>query len=290
MSGVVGVRFRRAGRAYYFDPDRWPDLHVGDWVIVETARGIEAAQVVIAPSQVVTADLGELKPVLRPATWRELSEWASHRAKEPAALATARQHVARLGLPMRPVCAEYNFDGSQLTVYFVTEEQRVDFRVLVRDLSRALRTRVHLLQIGSRDWAKLLGGFERCGQMLCCASWLTDFQPISIRMAKRQNLPLNPSEISGVCGKLLCCLAYEDELYGQLRVGLPKAGSWLTLERGRGKVLDVNVLTRQLTILWEDGSREVLDADELAANASPACQPAEEPPEPPDDDGATGEE
>lgn len=265
MSGVVGVRFRRAGRVYYFDPGSLNDLAVGDWVIVETARGVEAGQVVIAPQQVVAAELGELKPVLRRASWRELSEWVVHRAKEPAALETARERAAALGLPMKPVSAEYNFDGSQLTVYFVTEEQRVDFRALVRELSRILRTRVHLHQIGSRDWAKLVGGYERCGQPLCCATWLTEFTPITIRMAKRQNLPLNPADISGVCGKLLCCLAFEDPLYAELRQGLPKVGATITTATGRGKVVEVSVLTRQVTILWEDGNRMVVDADELAA-------------------------
>ncbi len=286
---VVGVRFRRAGKPYYFDAGDWPDLEIGDWVVVDTTRGPEVGKVVIGPVESVATDVGELRPLLRRATWRELSEWASHRAKEPAALQTAREHVARLGLPMRPVCAEYNFDGSQLTVYFVTEEQRVDFRLLVRELSRALHTRVHLHQIGSRDWAKLVGGFERCGQTLCCATWLADFQPISIRMAKRQNLPLNPSEISGVCGKLLCCLAYEDQLYGELRVGLPKVGTWLSTGTGRGKILDVNVLTRQVTILWEGGTRAVMDADCLAAELGRAGTSAEATAEPAENGGDAGE-
>jgi cell fate regulator YaaT (PSP1 superfamily) len=265
VSGLVGVRFRRAGRVYYFDPGQLQDVAVGDWLIVETARGPEAGWVVIAPSQVVSAEVDDLKPVMRLATWRELTEWASLRTREGAALAQAAALIAQHKLPMKPVKAEYNFDGSQLTVYFITDVQRVDFRGLVRDLARTLRTRVHLHQIGPRDWSKLTGGFNRCGLELCCSCWMTDFAPISIRMAKRQSLPLNPAEISGVCGKLLCCLAYEDDLYRDCLVGLPRVGAIVTTAADRGKVIEANVLARQVTIAWDSGSRSVVGAAELAA-------------------------
>jgi len=165
---------------------------------------------------------------------------------------------------MKAVLAEYNYDGSQLTIYFVTDAQRVDFRDLVRDLARAFRTRVHLRQIGPRDRAKLVGGLDRCGLELCCSSWMSRFQPIGIRMAKHQNLPLNPSEISGMCGKLLCCLAFEEEQYMDMRQGLPKLGARITSAVGRGRVVDVNMLTRKVTISWETGARVVVDADEFA--------------------------
>jgi cell fate regulator YaaT (PSP1 superfamily) len=165
---------------------------------------------------------------------------------------------------MRAVLAEYSFDGSRLTVYFVSDEQRVDFRALVRDLARRFRARVHLRQIGPRDQAKLMGGIDRCGRELCCSTWLTEFRPISIRMAKNQSLPLNPSEISGVCGKLLCCLSFEDEQYKDMRTGLPKVGAKLTSAVGKGRVVAVNVLTGTITIEWETGTRVEVDAEAFA--------------------------
>jgi cell fate regulator YaaT (PSP1 superfamily) len=165
---------------------------------------------------------------------------------------------------MKAVAAEYSFDGSRVTVYFVTDERRVDFRELVKDLARVLRTRVMLHQIGPRDHAKLMGGIDRCGRELCCSSWMVEFQPISIRMAKNQGLPLNPSEISGVCGKLLCCLAFEDGQYAEMRAGLPKVGARLVSAVGRGVVVEVNVVSGTVTVEWETGSRVVVAAEELA--------------------------
>jgi len=264
MTALVGVRFKRAGKIYYFDPAGHDDLAVGERVIAATARGPEAGWVVIAPGQVVEADLGELKPIDRRATDADLGELARRRSQEPAVLVQTQAKIIEHRLPMKAVYSEYNLDGSQLTIYFVSEEHRVDFRALVRDLARAFRTRVHLRQVGPRDQAKLIGGIDRCGRELCCSSWITEFQPISIRMAKNQHLPLNPSEISGVCGKLLCCLAFEDETYQEMRGGLPKVGARMTSAVGRGKVVDVNVLTRKITIAWETGARIEVDADEFA--------------------------
>jgi cell fate regulator YaaT (PSP1 superfamily) len=258
------VRFRRAGKVYFFDAQDIPDLAVGDRVIVDTARGLEVGWVVIDPSQVVGAEPGELKRVVRRATWDDLTRLAELQTTESTALDRARTRISEHGLPMRAVLAEYNFDGSQLTICFVSEERRVDFRALVRDLARAFNTRVHLRQIGPRDQAKLLGGIDRCGRELCCSTWLVDFQPISVRMAKNQGLPLNPSEISGVCGKLLCCLAFEDDQYVDMRKGLPKVGAKLTSAVGKGRVIDVNLLTRRITIEWETGTRVEVSADEFA--------------------------
>jgi len=264
MSNPVGVRLRRAGKVYYFDAADCDGLAVGDYVIVRTSRGREAGEVAIAPGQLLDAvGLGELKPVERRAGWDDLTRLAQYRLEEGPALARVRERIAAHELPMRAVAAEYSFDGSGLTVYFVTDRQRVDFRRLVRDLAGTLRTRVHLRQVGPRDQAKLVGGIDRCGRELCCSTWLTEFRPISIRMAKNQNLPLNPSEISGVCGKLLCCLAFEDEHYVDMRSGLPKVGAKLTSAAGRGKVVDVNVLTRRITVMWETGTRVEVDADEF---------------------------
>jgi cell fate regulator YaaT (PSP1 superfamily) len=265
MSGpTVGVRFRRAGKIYYFRADGLADLALGEHVIVDTSRGRELGWVVIAPAQMLDATSEDLKPVARRATPQDLDNAAARRSREPEILATVRRLVRQHDLPMKAVLAEQNFDGGQLTVYFVSEETRVDFRALVRDLARELRLRVHLRQIGPRDQAKLLGGIDRCGRELCCTTWLPEFQPIAIRMAKNQNLPLSPTEISGVCGKLLCCLAFEDEQYGEMRQGMPKLGAKLTSAVGRGRVVDVNVLTRRITIAWETGSRVEVSAEEFA--------------------------
>ncbi|MFN2250474.1 MAG: stage 0 sporulation family protein [Anaerolineae bacterium] len=263
MNAIVGVRYRRAGKIYYFDASGFEDLVVDDHVIVDTARGREAGWVVVAPGQVIDADVGNVKPVVRRATWDDLTSHARLKTKEATVLQRVRGRIEEHGLPMRAVLAEYSFDGSRLTVYFVSDEQRVDFRALVKDLARLFRARVHLRQIGPRDQAKLLGGIDRCGRELCCHTWLPEFRPISIRMAKNQGLPLNPSEISGVCGKLLCCLAFEDDQYRDMRTGLPKVGAKLTSAVGRGKVIDVNVLTRKITIHWETGTRVEVDAAEF---------------------------
>ncbi|MEO8083417.1 MAG: regulatory iron-sulfur-containing complex subunit RicT, partial [Ardenticatenales bacterium] len=257
---VCGVRFRRAGKVYWFDASPCPGVVAGQKVIVETVRGREMGAIVIAPGQVHDANIGELTPLVRPATDADLASQSSLRTKEPEALIEARVHIRRQDLPMKAVMAEYNYDGSRMTIYFTSDEMRVDFRNLVRDLARALKTRVLLRQIGPRDQAKLVGGIDRCGRELCCTSWMPEFQPISIRMAKNQGLPLNPSEISGVCGKLLCCLAFEDDQYRDMRKGLPKVGAKLISAVGRGKVIDVNVITRKITIYWETGSRVEVDA------------------------------
>jgi cell fate regulator YaaT (PSP1 superfamily) len=264
VSQVTGVRFRRAGKVYFFDAGDLTDLQVGDYVIVDTVRGREAGQVVVAPDQVLGADFVDLKPIVRRADWEDLSRMAELAVAAPNVLARVRERITEHRLPMRAVLAEYNYDGTQLSIYFVSEERRVDFRVLVRDLARIFGTRVHLRQIGPRDQAKLLGGIDRCGRELCCGTWLPEFRPISVRMAKTQGLPLNPSEISGMCGKLLCCLAFENEQYVDLRRGLPKLGATLSSAACRGRVIDVNALTRRITVEWETGARSVIDADELA--------------------------
>lgn len=263
---VVGVRFKRAGKVYYFNvTDRGAQPKVGDKVVADTQRGLELGRVVLAPEQVLDSKgLGRLKAITRMATPQDLEGEADNRGKEREALQQARQEGARLGLPMHPIQAEYAFDATRATVYYLSEEAQLDTRELVRVLSDSLQVRVSLRQLGPRDRAKLLGGIDRCGRELCCSSWLTEFQPIQIRMAKNQQLPLNPSEISGVCGKLLCCLSFEDDQYAAMSKGLPKLGANLVSAVGRGRVTDVNVLTRQITISWETGSRIVVDAEAFA--------------------------
>jgi len=261
---MAGVRFRRAGRIYYFDASRVPDLDVDDMVIVDTVRGMEMGRVALAPGQILKAPASELKPIVRLATDADRTRSERLNGELDDVIARSRALIAKHGLPMKAVFAEQSFDGQRLTVYFVSEQGRVDFRSLVRDMARSFRKRVLLRQIGPRDHAKLLGGIDRCGLELCCSTWMPEFQPISVRMAKTQQLPLNPSEISGVCGKLLCCLAFEDDQYRELSTGLPKVGARLTSAVGRGRVVDVNVLSRKITIAWETGSRVVVDAEEFA--------------------------
>ena len=262
MTAIVGVRFRRAGKVYYFDPAGFDDLETGDWVVVKTSQGIEAGRVVIAPTQVVDREVkSSLKPVHRRADWRDLTEMEQLRLKAPEALATARARVKAHGLQMKPIRAEYNFDGSRLIIYF-TAEKRVDFRELVRDLTKTLKTRVELRQVGLRDEAKLLDGVGRCGLRQCCATWLTEgFPRVSIKAAKNQGLPLAPSEISGNCGKLLCCLTFEDAQYTEIRGELPKVGTKLWSAQGAGEVVDIRVTKEVAVIKWETGKLVEVSAE-----------------------------
>ena len=262
---ILGVRFRRAGKIYYFDARGREQVRLGDAVIVDTARGEELGRVVIAPDQVVDRrGIGRLKPISRVASWKDLADQARMRLSEREALGHARQLAQNLDLPILAAFAEYNFDGSRLTLFYTSEEQQVNCRSLARDLAGRLHTRVHLRQIGPRDRAKQIGGIDRCGRELCCSSWMPEFMPIQIRMAKNQQLPLNPTEISGVCGKLLCCLSFEDDQYNEMKAGMPKLGARLTSAVGRGRIVDINMLTRLITIQWETGTRVTVSADEFA--------------------------
>src|SRR5579859_3831167 len=252
MAQVVGVRFRPAGRIYYFEP-AGKGLEKGNFVIVETARGIEAGRVVIAPRQVADSELSDpLKPILRLATEDDLRQLLAFKSKEKNALVRCAQRVVFHKLPMKLVEAEYTYDGSRLTFYF-TAEERVDFRVLVRDLAAQFRTRIELRQIGARDQAKPLGGVGPCGKTLCCSSWIAEFGVVSIKMAKEQGLPLNPAKISGVCGRLLCCLSYENDNYIQSKQQMPSIGSMLQTPSGLGRVVSVNVPHSTVEVLLESG-------------------------------------
>ena len=262
MTAIVGIRFRRAGKVYYFDPRGFDDLETGDWVIVKTSQGTEAGRVIIPPTQVSDREVkSSLKPVYRRADWRDLTEMEQLRLKAPEAVATARARVKAHGLQMKPIRAEYNFDGSRLIIYF-TAEKRVDFRELVRDLTKTLKTRVELRQIGARDEAKLLDGVGRCSLRQCCATWLTEgFPRVSIKAAKNQGLPLAPSEISGNCGKLLCCLTFEDAQYTQIKGELPKVGTKLWSAHGAGEVVGIRVTKEVAVIKWETGKLLEVSAD-----------------------------
>src|SRR5712691_9571777 len=249
---IVGIRFRPAGRIYYFDPQGQTFTN-GQFVIVETVRGVEAGRVVIASKKMVEADLSDpLKPVLRIATEDELRMMLSFKNKEKDALVRCAERIRQHNLPMKLVESEYTFDGSRLTFYF-TADERVDFRALVRDLAATFRTRIELRQIGARDQAKLQGGVGMCGKTLCCSSWITDFGVISIKMAKEQGLPLNPAKISGVCGRLLCCLAYENDNYIQAKQSMPQVGALLDTPGGQGRVVSVNVPKSSVEVMLESG-------------------------------------
>lgn len=254
MPRVVGVRFSPASKIYWFDPGETEDLHVGDYVIVDTARGEELGRIVEPPHDVPDETVvGTLKSVLRKAEPWDVIQADSFAAQAPEALEICKQKVAEHHLPMKLVRAEYNFDGSHLTFYF-TAEHRVDFRNLVRDLAKAFKTRIELRQIGVRDEAKLMGGIGPCGREVCCSTWLTEFAPTSIKMAKQQDLPLNPTEISGICGRLLCCLSFENELYAEIRQRLPKLGAIIETPKGPGKVVAHNVLAGKVQVQLEDGT------------------------------------
>jgi cell fate regulator YaaT (PSP1 superfamily) len=269
MKPVIGVRFKRAGKIFFFDASGYSDIRLGQRVVADTTRGREIGHVVISPDQMLESrPSGRLKPILRLANDEDREQQRSLREREQQSLIDARTEIAKHDLPMRAVLAEYNFDGSRLTIYFVSDEQRVDFRVLVRDLAKRCKSRVQLRQIGPRDRAKLVGGIDRCGRELCCTTWMPDFKPIQIRMAKNQQLPLNPSEISGVCGKLLCCLSFENDQYVEMKQGMPKVGAKLTSAVGRGRVVDANLITRKITIQWETGARVEVDAEEFAEQQS----------------------
>jgi cell fate regulator YaaT (PSP1 superfamily) len=251
---VVGVRFRPAGRIYYYAPGGF-DLRTGQWVIVESGKGVECGRVVIAPRQVVASQLGgeALKPVLRLAEEDDLRQLLKFKAQEKEALRRCAGRVEAHALPMKLVESEYTFDGSRLTFYF-TAEQRVDFRALVRDLAATFHTRIELRQIGARDHAKELGGVGMCGKTLCCSSWLTEFNVVSIKMAKEQNLPLNTSKISGVCGRLMCCLAYENDNYIEAKARMPTLGEIVSAPGGSGRVVGINVPREAVELMLESGA------------------------------------
>ena len=217
-------------------------------VVVETAKGTELGKVVIAPTDVVESEVTEpLKPVLRKATADDLERQQSFRAREAGALAKCKERVKHFDLPMKLIAAEYNFDGSRL-VFTFTADGRVDFRQLVRDLASIFRTRIELRQVGVRDEAKQLNGCGRCGRDLCCCTFLDDFSSVSIKMAKEQDLPLNPMKISGLCGRLLCCLGFENKAYVELRQSLPRVGEQVTTPTGPGRVVAVNLMKQVVTV------------------------------------------
>lgn len=251
MIKVIGVRFRTAGKIYFFDPVNFA-IEKGDSVIVETARGVEFGVVVGAPRMVEDDKVIQpLKPVLRVATQKDKDQEVANKAREKEAFQVCLEKIRKHQLEMKLIDAEYTFDNNKVLFYF-TADGRIDFRELVKDLAAVFKTRIELRQIGVRDETKIVGGIGICGRPLCCNTHLSEFVPVSIKMAKEQNLSLNPTKISGVCGRLMCCLKHEEETYEDLNRNLPSIGDYVTTENGlKGEVKSVNVLRQLVKIIVE---------------------------------------
>lgn len=247
MAEVIGVRFKNMGKVYYFDPNS-EKLSADDHVVVETARGVECGEVAMANRDVADDSIVQpLKKVIRKATKDDLRRVAENELKAKNAFTQCEKKIAERGLEMKLVDVEYTFDNSKILFYF-TADGRVDFRELVKDLAGMFRTRIELRQIGVRDEAKMIGGLGICGRPFCCGSFLGGFQPVSIKMAKEQGLSLNPVKISGTCGRLMCCLKYEQEAYLDLLRTTPKVNAVVSTPDGKGVVIDQNLLTGKLTV------------------------------------------
>lgn len=241
MAEVVGVRFKEVGKVYYFDPDGH-SLKKGDMVIVETARGVECGEVAMENRDVSEEEIVKpLKKLVRVATDEDIDKVKENKKKEKEAFEICEKKILKHELDMKLVDIEYTFDNSKILFYF-TADGRVDFRELVKDLASVFHTRIELRQIGVRDESKMLGGIGICGRPFCCSSFLGDFQPVTVKMAKEQGLSLNPTKISGTCGRLMCCLKYEQNAYDHLLRITPKTGAIVETPEGRGKVVDVNLL------------------------------------------------
>jgi cell fate regulator YaaT (PSP1 superfamily) len=260
MVKVIGVRFRGGGKVYYFDPNG-VELKREDQVIVETVRGVEIGTVLLVDKEISDDEVpGPIKKIIRKATEEDKKKAVKNLEKEKEAVKICEEKIAKRELDMKLVGAEYTFDNNKLIFYF-TADGRIDFRELVKDLAAVFHTRIELRQIGVRDETKLMGGIGICGRELCCKSWLGDFVPVSIKMAKEQNLSLNPTKISGLCGRLMCCLKNEQETYEYLNSRLPGINDQVTTPEGiKGVVQSVNVLRQTVRVLFEDGDlKEVKD-------------------------------
>lgn len=245
MIDVVGVKFRAAGKIYYFDPAGY-EVEVGDPVIVETARGLEYGTVAMNSTQVGQSEIVQpLKKIVRKADEKDIQRNADNQKKKQKAMQLCQEKIDRHNMEMKLVDVEYTFDNTKVIFYF-TSEGRVDFRDLVKDLASVFRMRIELRQIGVRDEAKMMGGIGHCGKGLCCHEWLSDFQPVSIKMAKVQNLSLNPTKISGICGRLMCCLNYENSVYLEMRRGMPDVGERIRIPEGLAIVWESNILENKV--------------------------------------------
>jgi cell fate regulator YaaT (PSP1 superfamily) len=260
MTRVIGVRFRSAGKIYFFSPGKY-EIKKGDHVIVETARGVEYGTVVGEPRDIPDEEvIKPLKAVLRTASTKDDEQERTNREKEKEAFKICLEKIRKHNLEMKLIDAEYTFDNNKILFYF-TADGRIDFRELVKDLAAVFKTRIELRQIGVRDETKIIGGYGICGRPLCCHSYLSDFAPVSIKMAKEQSLSLNPTKISGVCGRLMCCLKNEEDVYEELNRKMPGVGDFCKTKDGlEGEVSSVNILRQTLKILVDvDDEKEVHD-------------------------------
>jgi cell fate regulator YaaT (PSP1 superfamily) len=268
MSETVGVRLQSAGKVYYFDAADIP-LETDDDVVVETSRGLEVGKVVISAKQVIHNEITEpLKPVIRKALAEDIERANRQQERAKNAVAKCRELIQKLNLPMKPIWAQYNLDGSHLTIFF-SAEKRVDFRELVRELSRSLKTRVELRQVGARDEAKLVGGLGKCGCPLCCTTFLSEFAPVSIKMAKEQDITLNPMKTSGICGRLLCCLGYEYDQYRTTKAKMPAVRQEVSTALGNAKVVSCNSIKETVTVELETGVTVELPLNQIKWQAKP---------------------
>jgi len=257
MVKVVGVRFKKAGKIYYFNPED-KEINQDEYVIVETARGIEFGRCVVQTKEVSEDDIvSPLKSVIRKATKEDIKKHKENKEKEKEAFQICLNKIGEHKLSMKLIDVEYTFDNNKIIFYF-TAQGRVDFRELVKDLATVFRTRIELRQIGVRDEAKMVGGIGPCGRILCCHKFLGDFAPVSIKMAKEQSLSLNPAKISGLCGRLMCCLNYEQNTYERIREKLPRVGSIVDTPEGRGEVVANSVVKERVTIKVSEKDGEAL--------------------------------
>lgn len=255
MVKVAGVKFKNAGKVYYFDPDDH-QVEPGDFVIVETARGLEFGTVSMEITEVSDDEVVQpLKKIIRAADEDDIKRHEENEKKKDKALKLCQEKIDKHGLEMKLIDVEYTFDNNKIIFYF-TADGRVDFRELVKDLAGVFKMRIELRQIGVRDEAKMLGGVGSCGKSLCCSTWLSDFEPVSIKMAKVQNLSLNPTKISGICGRLMCCLKYENDVYMELRKGMPDTGEKVKTADGMGKVVETNILESKVKVRLYIGEKD----------------------------------
>ena len=265
MVNVAGVRFKSTGKVYYFDPGDF-DVKPGQGVIVETARGMEFGTITMGVTAIKEEDVTRpLKRIVRIADDKDIARHEENEKKKSKAMAICQEKIRKHELEMKLIDVEYTFDNNKVIFYF-TADGRVDFRELVKDLASVFKMRIELRQIGVRDEAKMLGGVGSCGKGLCCTTWLSDFEPVSIKMAKVQNLSLNPTKISGVCGRLMCCLKYENDVYLELRKGLPDVNEKVNTKEGLGKVIETDVLQGKVKVRIYTGEKDENGADKLGSD------------------------